>query len=133
MTNYLYYDYLTSKVCKVKENNRTYESVVNIKTYLDYQCIEHGSTLAGRKKAYQVKMRQKKFVPIFVNPHLVYFPNKSQKDSTCIWINYFEIDYVEYKKERCIIHFHDHTSLTCSHPMRIRHIILCIEQYLLMV
>ncbi len=130
MNNFIYYDYANSQICKVKENQSTYLKSNNIQNYLNKLCLENGSTLQGRKDSYKYLMHQKKFIPILVHETLIYFPTKATKAPDCIWINYFSIDYVVYTKKTCTIYFHDHTCLTCSHPKRIQHSLLSIQQYI---
>lgn len=132
LTDYLYYDYAKSAVCKVKEAKKEYVSSPSVERYLDKLCMENGSTLEGRKKAYQHTMEQTHYIPIVLqeNPHRIFFPIKSLKDPENIWICYEEINHIEYHKKTCTIVFHDHTCLTCEYPARIRKQMRTIFRYL---
>lgn len=130
MPNYFYYNYLTSKVCEVKEDVSEYIPCSNINTYLNTKCLENGSTIQGRKEAFRYQMHQKKFTPIYVSKDVLYFPTGSQKDPNCTWINYHEIESIEYKEKTCHILFKDHTCLVCLHPLRIQNSIRLIQRFL---
>lgn len=130
--NYLYYDYATSSVCKVKEDIQEYVPDSSIHHFLDHLCILHGSTLEGRRDAFRILMNKSRFIPIVVNqnPHEIYFPIKSLKDPTNIWICYENIEgFIEHKKT-CTIVFKDHTCLECEHPQRIKDNIRAIRRYI---
>ena len=73
--NYLYYDYATSSVCKVKEDIQEYVPDSSMHHFLDHLCILHGSTLEGRRDAFRILMNKSRFIPIVVNqnPHEIYF------------------------------------------------------------
>ncbi len=129
MENYIYYHYPTSTVCKVAEQQAVYEKWPNVTKYLDALCLENGSTVSGRRKAYQYKMKQKKFTPVFINEQLIYFPTSSSRDPHCIWVNYAKIQTVQYQKKKCTIFFKDHTHIECQNPDRIRNILQSIRQY----
>ncbi len=120
MANYIYYDYAKSKVCKVKEDQASYVSSTNIQSYLNNRCLRHGSTLDGRKKAFQYQTNCKKLTPIQVSHNEIYFPTLNTRDPNCHWVCFQEIDHIEYKEKTCTIFFKDYTCLQCSHPNRIR-------------
>lgn len=130
MPNYFYYNYLTSKICEVKEDESTYVSSSNMNTYLNALCLENGSTYLGRKEAFRYQMRQKKFTPIYVSKDILYFPTESLKNPNCVWINYHEIESIEYKEKACNIFFKDHTCLVCLHPNRIHNSVRLIQRFL---
>lgn len=130
MSNYIYYDYASSQVCKVKEDSNEYIKASNIPSYLDTLCLENGSSLKGRMDAFKHIMQKKKFIPIIVHASLIYFPIKSTSAYDCIWINYFSIEHVVYAKKICTIYFYDHTYLECSHPKRIQQTLYAIRRYL---
>lgn len=132
MTNYLYYDYATSRVCKIQEQTKTYEAASSLDSYFNQICIEHGSTMEGRKKAYSIIMNQTHFIPIVIDtyPHWIFFPISAKNDPNNIWICYENIEYIEYKKKTCTIHFLDHTCLTVEHPKRIKTLMQQIFLYI---
>ena len=76
MINYMYYDYANSKVAKIKEDKIRYENARSMKSYLDEQYLENGSTLEGRKRSFIYLVRQKKYIPITISlsPLRIYFP-----------------------------------------------------------
>lgn len=132
MTNYIYYQYDSSHVAKVKEDTIEYEKATTIHNYLNKECLKYGSSLQGRKESYTFLMHQKKYIPILIRlePLELYFPTGPKKDPNCTWINYAAIESIQYKKKTCTIHFHDHTCLTCSNPNRIKENMHAIYRYL---
>lgn len=133
MSNYLYYDYAKSEVCKIKEQEAQYIPSRSIHSYLNNECLKHGSNLQGRKQSFQYLIHQNKFIPIHVSNNEIYFPIEATSNSTCIYVNYFEIDHYESNKKTCTIYFKDHTCLVCQNPKRIETIIQHIKRYLTMV
>ena len=134
MSNYLFYDYATSTVGKVKEGAIEYDSYPTIQQYLNQKCMENGSSYAGRKQSFQYLTKQKKFVPILISYHPleIYFPIESVKSPKCIWINYNEIIYIEYKEKECIIYFKDQTLYICKYPQRIKNTMIHIKRFLIL-
>ncbi len=134
MANYMYYDYQVSKICMVKEDVKSYHKYNTILHYLNEQCLQNGSNYQGRKESFQYLTKQKKFIPIVISiyPLCIYFPTDSLKEAKCKWINYAQIQSIQYKEKECTIYFKDHTSLTCYHPKRIENSILHIKRYLLL-
>ena len=132
MTNYLYYNYANSSVCKVAEEQIEYEPCSSVHRYFDQECLRHGSTLKGRKTAYANQMNQKQYIPVIVQekPHCIYFPIKPLDDPKNIWICYEKIDFVTYNKKTCTIHFKDHTCLECEEPHRVQKQMRQIFRYL---
>lgn len=132
MSNYMYYDYSTSKVAKVKEEGVEYEKANNVQSLLNVKCMQQGSSLEGRKKSYSYLMNQKKFVPIVVSvdPIEIYFPTSSSNDPECKWINYDSIKQIKYKKKTCTLIFKDNTRLECLYPNRIKENMHTIYRYL---
>lgn len=132
MTNYLYYNYAKSAVCKVAEEKIEYDNSSSIDRYFNDACLKHGSTLDGRKKFFMNQMKQRQYIPVIVqeNPHHIFFPTKPLHDPKNIWICYEEIDFVEYNKKTCTIHFKDHTCLECENSDRIQKLIRQIFRYL---
>lgn len=132
MPNYMYYDYKTSQICKIKENKANYSSTPSIQSYLNTLCLQHGSTLQGRKQAFMYIMDKKRFIPIVIslNPVLIFFPIHPIQDPHCIWINYANIKNILYQKNTCEILFKDSTRLTCLHPKRIHSILKNIWRFL---
>lgn len=132
--NYFYYEYAQSAVCKVKEDEKEYQCARSSSSYINEQCLNHGSTMEGRKEAFTYQMNVKKFVPIVVSLHPVeiYIPTTSKNDYDCKWINYANIDHVEYEKKKCTIYFKDHTLLECENPLRIKKTIKTIFRYVQM-
>ena len=135
MSNYLYYEYTRSMVCKVKEDHKEYEKYPTIQRYLNIQCLENGSTMRGRQDAFQFLMKQKKFTPVLISIHpvLIYFPTEAKDNPNCVWINYMEIEHVKYEKKKCTIYFKDHTQFISYHPKRIQNSMILIKRYLLML
>lgn len=130
--NYLYYEFKISKICSVKENQNTYHSYLSMSSFFNERCLENGSSLKGRQDAFIYQMHVKKFIPVIVSikNQEIYFPNTSKKDPNCIWINYANIQNVQYFKTHCIIQFKDHTHLECEHPKRIQHSLQLIFRYI---
>ena len=133
MPNYLYYDYLHSQVCLVSNQSIQTKPFKSIPSYLNTLCLENGSSLQGRKESFQYLLNQRKFIPIFVSENEFYFPIENTSSSTCLWVNYQEIENVFYTKKTCTIQFKDHTCLKCNYPKRIQMIRKHIFRYLLMI
>lgn len=79
--NYLYYEFKTSQVCIVKENEKKYHNSMSINAYFNEKCLMNGASLKGRQEAFMYQMKVKKFIPIIVSvpKQEIYFPNKSKK------------------------------------------------------
>ena len=88
--NYLYYEYKSSTVCTVTEDEKLYYKSLSTQNYLNEKCLLNGSTLKGRQEAFVYQMKVKKYIPVVVSISRkeIYFPNKSKKAHDCIWINY---------------------------------------------
>ena len=82
MNNFIYYDYASSSVCKVQEDQSDFVKASNIPSYLNQLCLENGSSLQGRKDAYKYIMHQSKFIPIRIHSSLIYFPTKAVADGS---------------------------------------------------
>lgn len=130
--NYLYYEFKTSQVCIVKENEKKYHNSMSINAYFNEKCLMNGASLKGRQEAFMYQMKVKKFIPIIVSvpKQEIYFPNKSKKDPNCLWINYANIQHVSYYDSFCRILFKDGTYLDCTHPKRIQHSLQQIFRYI---
>lgn len=130
--NYLYYEFKTSQVCIVKENEKKYHNSMSINAYFNEKCLMNGASLKGRQEAFMYQMKVKKFIPIIVSvpKQEIYFPNKSKKDPNCLWINYANIQHVSYYDSFCRILFKDGTYLDCAHPKRIQHSLQQIFRYI---
>ncbi|MBP3853796.1 MAG: competence protein ComK [Erysipelotrichaceae bacterium] len=133
MANYLYYDYLHSAVCKVKEDEIESVACTNVDAYLNALCIKKGSTLKGRRLSMQQQMHIKRYVPVVVDKETIYFPIHPIHRYDCIWVFYPNIESITYQKKMCIIHFRDHTHLKCLYPQRVRRNCYLIRQYLQML
>lgn len=133
MSNYLYYDYAKSCVCKVKEDAVETNKATSIRSYLNQKCLEKGSDINGRLQSFTYLTRQKKYIPIYISSTEIYFPITSISNPEVIYINYFEIKSIESKEKTCIIHFKDNTCFTCQNPKRIQSIVSHIQRYLLMI
>lgn len=131
--NYLYYDYAQSTVCKVKEDQREYIPSTSMKSYLNKECLKHGSTLEGRIVYFRNRMNIKKYTPVLISEHpmTILFPIESISSPANIWINYFSIHFVEYKEKTCTLHFHDGTCLETNHPNRIKNNLRIIGMFIL--
>ena len=132
--NYFYYEYAQSAICQIKEDEKEYRYARSSNSFINEKCLNHGSTLQGRKEAFMYQMNIKKFVPIVVSLHPVeiYLPTTSKSNYECIWINYANIDHVEYEKKKCTLYFKDHTLLECENPQRMKKIIKMIFRYIQM-
>lgn len=130
--NYLYYEFKTSQVCTVNEDEKKYYTSLSIHSYFNEKCLMNGSSLKGRQEAFIYQMQVKKFIPVVVSisKQEVYFPNKSKKAHDCLWINYANIQNVNYYDNFCRIFFKDGTHLDCEHPKRIQHSLQHIFRYL---
>ena len=130
--NYLYYEYKSSTVCTVKEDEKLYYKSLSTQNYLNEKCLLNGSTLKGRQEAFVYQMKVKKYIPVVVSISRkeIYFPNKSKKAHDCIWINYANIKDVTYFVSTCTITFHDGSKLNCEHPKRIQQTLKQIFRYL---
>ena len=130
--NYLYYEYKSSTVCIVKEDEKLYYKSLSTQNYLNEKCLLNGSTLKGRQEAFVYQMKVKKYIPVVVSISRkeIYFPNKSKKAHDCIWINYANIKDVTYFESTCTITFHDGSKLNCEHPKRIQQTLKQIFRYL---
>ncbi|MGM9947101.1 competence protein ComK [Floccifex sp.] len=133
MSNYLYYDYAKSCVCKVKEDGIEKNEASSIHSYLNQKCLEKGSDINGRKHSFSYLTKQKKFIPVYISSTEIYFPITSISNPEVIYINYFEIKSIETKEKTCIIYFKDNTCFTCQNPKRIQSIVSHIQRYLLMI
>lgn len=82
--NYLYYEYKSSTVCTVKEDEKLYYKSLSTQNYLNEKCLLNGSTLKGRQEAFVYQMKVKKYIPVVVSISRkeIYFPNKSKKHMT---------------------------------------------------
>lgn len=129
MTNFIYYDYLNSRVCLVKEEEVAYTSDTNIKKYLDRICMENGSTMKGRMEAYKYIMSRFVRIPIFVNQNLLYFPVCPVKHLEDTYVNIHAISHITYQENVCTIHFHDRTHLQCKNPKQIEKTYFYSQQY----
>ncbi|MBP3870210.1 MAG: competence protein ComK [Faecalicoccus sp.] len=131
--NYCYYDYSKSTVCKVKEDQKEYIPSRSMNSFLNHECLKHGSTLQGRIDFFRKRMKIKKYTPILIseNPITIVFPIESNTSSSNIWISYFSIKQVQYNEKTCTLHFHDGTCLTTNHPNRIKNILRIIQMFLL--
>lgn len=58
--NYLYYEYKSSTVCTVKEDEKLYYKSLSTQNYLNEKCLLNGSTLKGRQEAFVYQMKVKK-------------------------------------------------------------------------
>jgi comK protein len=130
--NYLYYEYKSSTVCTVKEDEKLYYKSLSTQNYLNEKCLLNGSTLKGRQEAFVYQMKVRKYIPVVVSISRkeIYFPNKSKKAHDCIWINYANIKDVTYFESTCTITFHDGSKLDCEHPKRIQQTLKQIFRYL---
>ena len=59
--NYLYYEYKSSTVCTVKEDEKLYHKSLSTQNYLNEKCLLNGSTLKGRQEAFVYQMKVKKY------------------------------------------------------------------------
>lgn len=57
--NYLYYEYKSSTVCTVKEDEKLYYKSLSTQNYLNEKCLLNGSTLKGRQEAFVYQMKVK--------------------------------------------------------------------------
>ena len=65
--NYLYYEYKSSTVCTVKEDEKLYYKSLSTQNYLNEKCLLNGSTLKGRQEAFVYQMKVKKYIPVVVS------------------------------------------------------------------
>ncbi|MDO4466103.1 MAG: competence protein ComK [Bacillota bacterium] len=130
MLKYLYFDYPQNALICVYSNHQNIFPKQNAKKYLDTLCQKEGSSFQARKEYYQKKMNIHKLVPIVINRQEIYFPLSNIKNYDCIWIHYFSIQKVIYKKKECIITFFDDTSLVVKNSMRIQHTMRSIQRFL---
>lgn len=130
MWDYLYYDYLHSSVCLCSKHQTQRIHASSLASYLNEICLQHGSTLQGRKEAYAHLMHQNKFIPVLVSlsPLLFYLPDSSLHDPALRWISYEQIEEIipvsvknretdkermdsvlnnTAQKNRCIVRFRD--------------------------
>lgn len=82
--NYLYYEYKSSTVCTVTEDEKLYYKSLSTQNYLNEKCLLNGSSLKGRQEAFVYQMKVKKYIPVVVSISRkeIYFPNKSKKHMT---------------------------------------------------
>ena len=57
--NYLYYEFKTSQVCIVKENEKKYHNSMSINAYFNEKCLMNGASLKGRQEAFMYQMKLK--------------------------------------------------------------------------
>lgn len=133
MPNYLYYDYMSSSICKVQEETNEYIPCTSIESYLNSLCLKKGSSLKGRRQSFSHQMHIKRYIPIVIDKDTIYFPIHPIRQYDCIWVHYANIRHVTFKKKTCVITFHDHTHLVCTSPARIRRNLAIIRQYLQMI
>ncbi len=81
--NYLYYEYKSSTVCTVTEDEKLYYKSLSTQNYLNEKCLLNGSSLKGRQEAFVYQMKVKKYIPVVVSISRkeIYFPNKSKKST----------------------------------------------------
>ena len=65
MTNYLYYNYANSSVCKVAEEQVEYELCSSVHRYFDKECLRYGSTLKGENGLCEPD-ETKQYIPVIV-------------------------------------------------------------------
>lgn len=130
--NYLYYEYKSSTVCTVKEDEKLYYKSLSTQNYLNEKCLLNGSTLKGRQEAFVYQMKVKKIYSCccihFKKGDLL--SQQIKKAHDCIWINYANIKDVTYFESTCTITFHDGSKLDCEHPKRIQQTLKQIFRYL---
>lgn len=82
--NYLYYEYKSSTVCTVKEDEKLYYKSLSTQNYLNEKCLLNGSTLKGRQEAFVYQMKVKKYIPVVVSISRkeIYFPTNRKKHMT---------------------------------------------------
>lgn len=121
MINFIKYNYASSSVeAYLSDGSNRSFSFSSISSFLNEMCLHFGSSLSGRIDSFKYHIGLKKKIPVFVNQYHFFIP--ITKD---FWINYEAIHEVQYldKKNRCTISFHDHTSIDCTNPTFIEHIL----------
>lgn len=82
--NYLYYEYKSSTVCTVTEDEKLYYKSLSTQNYLNEKCLLNGSSLKGRQEAFVYQMKVKKYIPVVVSISRkeIYFPINRKKHMT---------------------------------------------------
>ncbi|MCF0246817.1 MAG: competence protein ComK [Ileibacterium sp.] len=130
MCNYLYYNYPKACLVQVSQNEEICIPCPSIKSWLEEQALQYGSTLKGRKEAFAKMMKVRKFLPaiICLDPVIIYFPEDAAIKDETRWICWQSIEKIQYTSATAIVYFRDGMVLNLSHPRRIRRI--CDKLYL---
>ena len=115
--DFIYYDSMNSKICTVIKKQKQFYNFPTIKSFLNNLCLKNGANYDGRKESFKYLIKIRKFVPIYVNRQMMFFP--IGKDT---WVNYFAIESIEYHEHTCSIYFKDQSSITSEHPKRIHNL-----------
>ena len=100
--NYLYYEYKSSTVCTVKEDEKLYYKSLSTQNYLNEKCLLNGSTLKGRQEAfvYQMKVDCRKILNIHASYQVLYDTNESKKIHSCCCIHFKKGDLLSQQIEK---------------------------------
>jgi len=96
---------------KVVEKGQDRDYDTSLKKYLDALCNARLSTFDGTIEAVKKRFGYQRRVPLYVNSSMLLFSITSLRDLDGVWINYFQIDQVDIKKDGVQILFLDGTSL----------------------
>ncbi|MBF0579864.1 competence protein ComK [Erysipelotrichaceae bacterium RD49] len=109
--DYLFYDAQTASVLLCANQTRISFSCPSLLDFLEHAALYFGSSLDGRKQAYQVFMKQTKLIPLClsIHPLLCLLPTCSQQNPDLCYVNYLQIDRITKspQKNRAIIAFKD--------------------------
>ncbi len=140
MFNYCRYCYQKQSVELVSADKTEWIEASSLNSWFEKLCIEFGSTLQGRKKAYSTLMKQKKFLPVIIclDPVLILIPLAEQKNDDVIYISYSQIETIHpYERTEyslpvrgLSIIFHDHQKLDAEPAGRISYLLEQMVLYL---
>ena len=89
---------------KVQEDQSDFVKASNIPSYLNQLCLKWIES-ARRKMPTSTSCIRLNSFPFVFHSSLIYFPTKAVADPECIWINYYSIDYVNYRKKKAVPSF----------------------------
>lgn len=131
MFDLLFYDYAKSAVCFKTNENCLYQSARSLDAVLNRICLEHGSSLQGRKDSFLFYVPMKKNIPVLIcqMPRQILFPTSSLKDPNLFWVCYEAIEKIETDKNFAHLYFHDGLVLKGLSKALVKRMVKAIESF----
>lgn len=97
---------------KILEENGEHYSLEKPEKIIDRSCIEHYSSMEGRRTYAQKMLNTKSKVPLAIIPRKgVYLvPTTSSRNENCVWLSYYQIKSFYGNQSTVCINFYDNTS-----------------------